>query len=108
MADVYKVLGQSNPSALTDTTLYTVPSGRSAIVSTLSVTNLSTSTTYRIAIRVAGAAITPKQYIVYNAIINSNDAVFLTLDITLGVGDIVSVYAGTSTVSFNLFGHEIA
>ena len=58
MPTVYKVLGQSAPSATTATTLYTVPSTTSTVVSTITVANRdSTSATFRIAVRPAGAAL---------------------------------------------------
>lgn len=107
MANIYKVLGQVLPSATTLTTLYTVPSSTSAVCSTLSICNQGLSTTYRIAIRPAGAAIVSSQYVVYDATINANDTVFLTLGVTLATTDVVSIYAGTSTVSFHLYGSEI-
>ena len=107
MANVYKILGQVLPAATTLTTLYTVPSSTSSVCSTLSICNQGISTTYRIAIRPAGAAITASQYVVYDAAINSNDTVFLTLGVTLATTDVVSVYAGTATVSFHLYGSEI-
>jgi hypothetical protein len=44
---------------------------------------------------------------VYDAAINANDTVFLTLGVTLATTDVVSVYAGTATVSFHLYGSEI-
>ena len=58
MAATYKVLGQSAPSATTETTLYTVPSSTSSIVSTITVCNRDTASgTFRIAIRPAGASL---------------------------------------------------
>jgi len=39
MANTYKVLGQSNPSETTATTLYTVPSATSAVCSTIAICN---------------------------------------------------------------------
>ena len=39
----YKVLGQSNPSATTATTLYTVPAATQTIVSTITVCNQAAS-----------------------------------------------------------------
>lgn len=107
MATTYKVLGQSQPSATTLTDLYTVPSATSAVCSTLVVCNMGASTTYRVAVRVAGAAITNKQYIVYEATLNQYDSTMLTLGVTLAATDKVSVYAGTADVSFNLYGSEI-
>lgn len=109
MPTTYKVLGQSNPAATTATTLYTVPSATNAVVSTLSVCNLSTtSATYRIAVRPAGASLTAAQYIVYDAPITSNNTIALTIGLTLAATDVVTVYASTANLSFSLFGSEIA
>ena len=108
MAITYKILGQSNPSATTNTTLYTVPAGNSAVCSTLNVCNLDAAAAlYRVAIRQAGEAISNKQYIAYNTIVPANDAISLTLGMTLAATDIVTVYANTASVAFNLFGTEI-
>ena len=104
----YKVLGQVNPAATTLTTLYTVPSATSAVVSTLTVCNQTgTNATYRIAVRPAGAAIDPKHYISFNSVVPALDTIGLTLGITLATTDVVTVYASTSSLSFNLFGSEI-
>jgi hypothetical protein len=108
MAITYKVLGQIEPSATTNTTLYTVPAATSAVCSTLTVCNTGVSTTFRIAIRPAGASISDIHYIVYDTAVNANDTIFLTLGITLAATDVVTVYAGTATVVFNLFGSEIS
>lgn len=107
MATTYKVLGQAHPAATTDTTLYTVPSATSAVCSTISICNLGVSTTYRIAIRPAGAALEDKHYIAYEAAVNQYDTTFLTLGVTLAATDVVTVRAATADVSFNLFGSEI-
>lgn len=106
MATVYKVLGQVNPDANTLTTAYTAAA--QAVISTISVCNTGTSASYRIAVRVAGAAIDPKQYIVYNTVVDGSDSAFLTLGITIASTDVISVYATTSTLSFNVFGSEIS
>ena len=107
MATTYEVLGQSAPSAATDTALYTVPSATSAVVSTLSVCNRGVSTTFRVAVRPAGATLANQHYIVYDNGLNANDAVFLTLGITLAATDVVTVRAGTADMSFSLFGSEL-
>ena len=107
MATTYKVLGQSAPSATTNTTLYTVPSATSAVASTLSICNRGVSTTFRIAVRPAGATIANEHYIVYDNYVNAGDTIFLTLGITLATTDVVTVYAGTANTSFSLFGSEI-
>lgn len=108
MASSYKILGQSNPAATTMTDLYTVPASTQAVVSTLAISNIGTSSaTIRVAIRQGGAALTNKQYILYDTIVSTNDATYLTLGMSLATTDVVSVYASTANVSFNLFGSEI-
>lgn len=108
MPTVYKVLGQVEPAATTATTLYTVPSATSTVCSTLSICNTGVSTTYRVAIRPAGATLADLHYIVYESAINQYDTTLLTLGITLAATDVVTVYAGTATVVFNLFGSEVS
>jgi len=109
MAVVYKVLGQSNPSATTATTLYTVPSSTSTVVSTLTICNQGASSdVYRIAIRPAGATLSASQYIAYNAAIPAYDSISLTLGITLAATDVITIYAGTANLSFSAFGSEIS
>lgn len=108
MATTYKVLGQSNPAATTATSLYTVPSSTSTVVSTLTVANLGVSTTFRIAVRPAGAALANQHYLVYDAALNANDSITLTLGLTLATTDVVTVYAGTANLAFSLFGSELA
>lgn len=108
MPQTHKVLGQANPPATTLTTLYTVPSATQAIVSTLTVCNTAnTATNYRVAVRPAGAAIATSQYLVYDAALPASDTVTLTLGVTLASTDVVSVYAGTTSVAFGAFGVEI-
>lgn len=102
-----KVLGQVNPSATTATTLYTVPAGKTAVISTIVIANLSTSAaTYRIAIRVAGSALSNEEYIAYDVALSANDSTALTLGITLAATDVVTVYASSANVAFNAFGDE--
>ncbi len=109
MATTYKVLGQSNPSATTATTLYTVPSATQTVVSTVTVCNqAATAATYRIAVRVAGAALSASQYIAYDVSLPANATDTLTLGLTLNATDVITVYASTATMSFAAFGSEIA
>jgi len=108
MPTTYKVLGQSAPSATTNTTLYTVPSATSAVVSTLVVANrAATNATYRIAIRPAGATLANEHYIAYDVIVGGGDSTTLTLGITLAATDVITVYASTANTSFSVFGSEI-
>ena len=108
MAVSYKVLGQSNPVAVTTTTLYTVPSDTQAIVSTLTICNTGVTTSgYRLSVCPNGVGVSTESYIVYDATVSNNDTIFLTLGMSFDSADVVRVYADESTVSFNLFGSEI-
>lgn len=109
MATAYKVLGQVAPSATTATTLYTVPSATSAVVSTIAVCNrAATAATYRIAIRIAGSALSNEEYIAYDSTVAANDSTMITVGITLATTDVITVYASTGDLSFNAFGSEIS
>ena len=109
MATRYKVLGQSAPSATTDTTLYTVPSLKEAIISTLVVANrAATPATYRIAVRPGGATIANEHYVAYDVTVGASDSTTLTLGITLAATDVITVYASTANLTFSVFGSEIS
>jgi len=109
MATAYKVLGQSNPSATTLTTLYTVPAATETVVSTITVANLSASgITYRIAVRPNGEAIANKHYVAYDAALSANSTTAYTLGMTLDAGDIISVYASDTNGVFQAYGSEIS
>jgi len=104
----YKVLGQSNPASATDTPLYTVPAATQAVVSTITICNQSgSSPTFRVAVRPAGAALAAQHYIAYDAPLDPNDTASLTLGITLGPTDVITVRASSAAVSFSAFGSEI-
>lgn len=109
MASAYKVLGQSAPSATTDTTLYTVPSATEVVVSTITVSNRgSTSGTFRIAVRPDGASIANQHYVVFDAPCAAKDTLALTLGITMNASDVLTVRASSADFSFNAFGSEIS
>jgi len=109
MATTYKVLGQSNPSATTATTLYTVPSATEAVVSTIVIANLTaTAATFRIAVRPNGATLANSQYIAYDITVGASDSTALTLGVTLDAADVITVYASTANLTFTAFGSEIS
>jgi hypothetical protein len=108
MAYTYQILGQLLPAANTYGTLYTVPAGKSTIASTLNVCNLNSSNVgFRIACRQGGAALTNAQFIAYDIALGAQDAIGLTLGMTLTASDVVTVYSYQGNVAFNLFGTEI-
>lgn len=109
MATAYKVLGQSNPSATTLTTLYTVPAATETVVSTITIANISASgITYRIAVRPNGESIANKHYLAYDATLSANSTTAYTLGMTLDAGDIISVYASDTNAVFQAYGSEIS
>ena len=108
MPTAYKVLGQSAPSATTDTTLYTVPSSTEAIISTLIIANrAATSATYRIAIRPNAATLATLHYIAYDVAVGANDSTTLTLGLTLDATDVVTVRSSSADLTFSAFGSEV-
>jgi glucose-6-phosphate dehydrogenase assembly protein OpcA len=108
MATNYKVLNQQAPAATTATTLYTVPASTQAIISTLVIANrAATAATYRIAVRPAGAALANQHYIAYDVPVQGADSITLTLGITLGATDVVTVYSSNTNLSFSAFGSEV-
>jgi hypothetical protein len=109
MPQTHKVLGQSAPSSTSNADLYTAPSSTQAIVSTISVANLTTAAaTFRIAVRPAGASIANQHWLAYDVSLGGGDAVNLTLGVTLAATDVVTVRSGTANaLAFSAFGVEI-
>jgi hypothetical protein len=108
MAESYKKLGQSNPSAATLTAMYTVPALTSVVGSTISVCNRSaTATTFRISHAIAGAADNDAQYFAYDAPIPGNGVIPFTIGPTMATTDVIRVYATLATLTFSMWGTEI-
>ena len=109
MPTTYKVLGQSNPAATTATSLYTVPASTSTVVSSISICNLaSSSATYRIAVRPAGATLANQHYLAYDVTVGASDTTIITVGLTLATTDVITVYSSTANLSFAAFGSEIS
>lgn len=109
MPQTYKVLGQSAPAANTTANVYTVPAATQAVVSSIVVTNRNNNAniTYRLAVQPAGAALANQHYIAYDSTLTALDSVALSLGVSMGNTDVLSVYAGNANVSFSVFGVEI-
>jgi hypothetical protein len=108
MADALKVLGQLFPSATTLTALYTVPAVTQTTASSIIICNQSsTPTTFRVSVAIAGAGDASQQYLYYDLAIAGNDTFIATIGISLATTDVINVYAGAATLSFNLFGVEL-
>lgn len=95
-----------NPLATTATALYTVPSAKQAIVSTLSVCNVGSDASFRVAVRPLGATLANAHYIIYEATLAAGESKFFTLGVAVTASDIIEVYASTGDIAFNLFYNE--
>jgi hypothetical protein len=109
MARSYKILGQQNPAASTNTLLYSVPAATEAVVSTLSISNLTASAaTYRIATIPSGETLSNKHYLAFNTTIPALDTVAVTLGLTLASSGSIVVFSSSASTAFSAFGSEIS
>lgn len=108
MPNVYKILGQNSPSATTETVLYTVPASTSTVCSSLSICNRGgTQTTFRVSISQGGGATANKDYLYYDVTLAGNDTFIATIGVTLATTDVIRVYSGNGSLSFQVWGTEI-
>jgi hypothetical protein len=107
MATEYKVLGQAAPGIGVSADLYTVPQGKSAVTSTLSVCNRSSaSKNYRVAVRPDGNLLSNVHYVAYDVSLSAFDSIAITIGMALQANTVVTV-SGQGELSFSLFGSEI-
>ncbi len=112
MATSYKVLGQVAPAPTGEVTLYTVPSATQAVLSTITVCNRTNANrTFRIAVKpTTGTSVATTHYIAFDASVAAFDTVCLTLGISLGAGNTISVFqsdGASNSITFNAFGSEV-
>ena len=110
MAITYKILGQQMASSTVGNEVLVYTAGAQAVVSTITICNqASIGASYTVAVRPSATGATvPANYVVYNAPIAGNDTTALTLGISLAAGDKILVKGSTATLSFSVFGSEIA
>jgi hypothetical protein len=109
MPSTYKTLGQANPAANTQTNLYTVPSGSSTVVSSMTICNQGTSNGYyRIAVRPGAEALAKKHYMFYDTFLPPKNTQTLSLGMALSPGTVITVHASSSDLSFMAFGSEVS
>ena len=112
MADPKKGTGKKPKGS--DRRLYTDENPRDTVkikfatISSITVAETSgADATFRIAVRVGGATLSGlSQYIAYNKTVPANDTISFVIGITLNQTDIVTVYASSANVAFNVFGCE--
>jgi hypothetical protein len=105
----YKVLGRIAVAATTAENLYVVPSGSSAVVSTIVIANrTSAADTYRLAVKpTTGTTLGSEHYLAYDIPIAANDSTALTLGITLSSGNVIVTYASAADLTITAFGSEL-
>ena len=109
MANAYKVLAQSAPSAATATNVYTVPAATETVISTVIIANrAATAGTFRLSVRPNGGTQTNAMYCAYDVPVAGNDSTTLTLGLTVDAADVITVYCSSADMSVNIFGTEIS
>lgn len=110
MATTYKVLGQANPGDTAVNDLYTVPSATSAVVSTITATNVDgTASNISIFVVPSGDTAGTSNALVYQAELGANTVQAFTIGVTLATGDKLQVQLGTSSAAtFQAFGSELS
>jgi hypothetical protein len=79
------------------------------VISTIVIANrAATAATYRISVRPNGATLANQHYIAYDVAVGASDSTTITLGITVDAADVITVYASTANLSFNIFGSEIS
>jgi hypothetical protein len=108
MASYYKILGQALPVANTFTDIYTVPNTANAVVSTVNICNVTNgNVTFRLLARPRGNTIATQQYIAYDVPILPQDATSVSLGMSLGASDVLTVFSFQGNTAFTVFGTEI-
>jgi hypothetical protein len=110
MPSAYKILGQSAPASTADVAMITVGASRSQVISTIVIANsTATAATCRIFARIAGAAASTANAILYDVSIAANTSTTITAGITLAATDVLTVRSGTANaLTFTAFGSEIS
>lgn len=109
MPMVYKVLGQTDTPNTNVITLYTVPATAQSVISTIIIcSRQGSNSTYNVMVRPSGASLANQHYVAYNGVIPAFDTVALTLGLTLGNNDVISIQAAAANnTSFSVYGTEI-
>ena len=110
MSQDYKILAQLSPLATTISDLYTVPAETQSVISTLAVSNRSSSVvgSYRIAVIPNEETLSDKHYIAFDVELPVSEVSNLTFGMTLAAGDKIVVYASNANINFNVFGVEFS
>ena len=110
MATAYKYAQvQGTASTGTYSTLYTTPAATQAVISSIVITNQSSSAvTVRIGLDTTAGTPGNSEWLVYDAAIAGNDTIGLTLGITMDAEKYLRVSSSADTCNFTAFLSEIS
>ena len=90
-------------------TLYTVPDNRSAVASTLHISNYGiANATYRVAVQKFGESLSSQHILAFDHPITQTSSESLSIGLTLAAGDRIIVQSDVDKLTFQLFGSETA
>lgn len=108
MVQTPQVLGQANPAADSNNTIYTVPASTQVSVSTLTACNQgSSSAKIRVAVVPSGETLAARHWIYYDLTVPAGDTFAATMGITADAGADIIVRANSANISFGAFGIEL-
>jgi hypothetical protein len=110
MATVYKNAQiQGTAGISTYATLYSTASATTAVISTILITNTSSSSaTYRIGIMGSAGTPSSSNWLVYDGAVAGKDTIALTLGITLESSQFIRVSSSANTITFSAYISEIS
>jgi hypothetical protein len=110
MAVAYKYSQvQGTVDTSTYATLYETPAATEAVISSLVITNQSSSAiTVRIGMDTSASTPGASEFLVYDAAVAGNDTVALTLGVTMPAANFIRVSSSASVCNFTAFLSEIS
>ena len=112
MANSFKILGQVNPTANTQSNVYVVPTATAAVINSINIDNTGiANASYSIIIVPSTDDSTsplPKHFILRGSIAPSGDTVLLDFPLTLPAGTVVAANTNNGSLAISAFGVEVA
>lgn len=108
MPSNYKILGQISPSPQTVTNVYVTNAISSAIVSTITITNLEgIDTSYSLIVRPINETLGQKHFIIRGGVIPGKEIITITGAVTMNSNVILAANTISSNLVFHAYGAEI-
>jgi hypothetical protein len=99
---------QGTASTGTYATLYETPAATQAVISSIVITNQSSSSvTVRIGMDTTAGTPGASEWLVYDAVVAGNDTIALTLGVTMPAANFIRVSSSANTCNFSAFLSEI-